>query len=122
MANNVYYGNLEAKPKQLHCEKLPCVGLSIQDDPYLPINNGRFVNDVAIWLQIEFGNIFGYFITRRVVYTQQQQWRIQKFTRRGSNSACDFENSLIFITYVIINGVTADTISTCVPAGASMNP
>ena len=50
------------------------------------------------------------------------QWRIQKFTKRGSNSARDFENSLIFITYVIINGVTADTISTCIRAGASTNP
>ena len=38
------------------------------------------------------------------------QWRIQKFTKRDSNSARDFKNSLIFITYIIINGVTANTI------------
>lgn len=72
MANSMYYESLEAKAKQRYREKLSCVGLSIQDDPYLPINNGRFVNDMATWPRIEFGHIFGYFITRPGVYTQQQ--------------------------------------------------
>ena len=68
----MYYESLEAKAKQRYREKLPCVGLSIQDDPYFPINNGRFVNDIATWPRIEFGHIFGYFKTRPGVYTQQQ--------------------------------------------------
>ena len=72
MANSMYYESLEAKAKQRYREKLSCVGLSIQDYPYLPINNGRFVNDMATWPRIEFGHIFGYFITRPGVYTQQQ--------------------------------------------------
>ena len=47
----------------------------------------------------------------RIVYTAYQ-WRIQKFAKGGSIcvlSRHDFENSLIFIDYVIISDVTADT-------------
>ena len=32
-------GKLEAKAKERYREKLSCVGLSIQDDPYLPKND-----------------------------------------------------------------------------------
>ena len=72
MAISMHYESLEAKAKQRHGEKLSCVGLSIGDDPYLPINDCRFVNDMATWPWIEYGHIFGYFITQPGVYTQQQ--------------------------------------------------
>ena len=72
MTNNMYYESLEAKAKQWYREKLSCMGLSIQDDPYLLTNNGRFVSDMTTWPRIEFGDIFGYFITRPGVYIQQQ--------------------------------------------------
>ena len=52
------------KAKERYREKLSCVGLSTQDDPYLPTNDARFVNDMASWPRIEFGHIFAYFITR----------------------------------------------------------
>ena len=67
----MYYASLEAKAKELYREKLSYVVFSIRDDPYLPMNDGRFVNDMAIWLRIEYGHIIAYFITRPVVYTQQ---------------------------------------------------
>ena len=46
MKNNSYFESLEAKAKEMYREKLSCVGLSIQDDPYLPKNDARFVNDM----------------------------------------------------------------------------
>ena len=44
MENSSYFESLEAKAKERYREKLSCVGLSIQDDPYLPKNDVRFVN------------------------------------------------------------------------------
>ena len=46
MENSSYFESLEAKAKEKYREKLSCIGLSIQDDPYLPKNNARFVNDM----------------------------------------------------------------------------
>ena len=71
MENSSYFKSLDAKAKERYREKLSCVGLSIQDDPYLPTNNARFVNDMATWSWTEFGHIFAYFITRPGVYTQE---------------------------------------------------
>ena len=47
LASGSYFESVEAKAKGRYCEKLSCVGLSIQDDPYLPKNDARFVNDMA---------------------------------------------------------------------------
>ena len=46
MENSSYFESLEAKAKGKYREKLSCVGLSIQDNPYLPKNDARFVNDM----------------------------------------------------------------------------
>ena len=43
MENSSYFESLEAKVKESYHEKLSCVVLSIQDDPYLPTNDTRFV-------------------------------------------------------------------------------
>ena len=48
MENSSYFESLEAKAKVKYCEKLSCVGLSIQDNPYLPKHDARFVNDMAV--------------------------------------------------------------------------
>ena len=45
MENSSYFEFLETKAKEMYREKLSYVGLSIQDDPYLPKNDARFVND-----------------------------------------------------------------------------
>ena len=50
MENSRYFESLEAKVKERYCEKLSCVGLSIQDDPYLQKNDARLVNDMAMYL------------------------------------------------------------------------
>ena len=56
MENSSYFESLEAKTKEMYREKLSCVGLSIQDDPYLPKNDARFVNNMpsgqssVLWL------------------------------------------------------------------------
>ena len=47
MENSSYFESLEANAKGSYCEKLSCVDLSIQDDPYLPRIDARFVNDMA---------------------------------------------------------------------------
>ena len=44
--NSSYFESLEAKAMERYREKLSCVGLSIQDDPYLPKNDARLVNDM----------------------------------------------------------------------------
>ena len=46
MENSSYSESLEVKAKEKYREKLSCIGLSIQDDPHLPKNNARFVNDM----------------------------------------------------------------------------
>ena len=46
MENSSCFESLEAKAKGKYCEKLSCVGFSIQDYPYLPKNDARFVNDM----------------------------------------------------------------------------
>ena len=46
MENSSYFESLEAKAKGKYREKLSCVGLSIQDNPYLPKHDARFVNDM----------------------------------------------------------------------------
>ena len=38
MENSSYFESLDAKAKERYREKLSCVDLSIQDDPYLPTN------------------------------------------------------------------------------------
>ena len=63
MENSSYFECLDAKAKETYRENLSCVGLSIQDNPYLPTNDARFVNDMATWPRIEFGHIFAYFVT-----------------------------------------------------------
>ena len=54
MENSRYFESLEAKVMERYREKLSCVGLSTQDDPHLPKNDARFVNDMATWPQIHY--------------------------------------------------------------------
>ena len=46
MENRSYFESLEAKTKEMYREKLSCVGLSIQDDSYLPKTDARFVDNM----------------------------------------------------------------------------
>ena len=62
MNESVYFKSLDARAKKRYLEKLVCVGLSIEDDPYLPSNYGKFANDMTTWPTLEYGHIFCYFI------------------------------------------------------------
>ena len=72
MQESTYVASLDAQAKQRYSEKLSCVGLSMADDPYLSSNDDKYVNDMTTWPSIEYGHIFGYFVTRPGVYTQQE--------------------------------------------------
>ena len=87
--NSGYFESLDAKAKERYREKLSCVGLSIQDDPYLPTNGARFVSDMATWPRIEFGHIFAYFITRWPALGKTVQNSITlEVNVKGFNSYC----------------------------------
>ena len=72
-----YFLSLTATAKARYLSKLSTLGLKENDDPYAPHNRAKFVNDMSMWPNIEFGNIFLYFIERPGVYTRKQmmQWK-----------------------------------------------
>ncbi len=45
---STYFESLKDKEKERYAEKLSCVGLSIEDDPYLPESEGKFKADMTI--------------------------------------------------------------------------
>ena len=53
--------------KSRYLEKLSVLGLEEKDDPYMVS-----VDDMSCWPNIEYSNIFIYFIERPGVYTQKQ--------------------------------------------------
>ena len=63
---------LEATAKDRFAEKLMSVGLSIEDDPFLPKKGNRFADSLSNWPQTKFGHIFTYFVSRacRHVHTR----------------------------------------------------
>lgn len=59
--------------KSRYLEKLSALGLEEKDDPYAVSNLEKFnVDDMSCWPNIEYSNIFIYFIERPGVYTQRQ--------------------------------------------------
>lgn len=69
---STYVASLDVQAKRRYLEKLSCVGLSMSDDPYLSCNECKYVNDMTTWPRIEYGHIFGYFVRRPGVYTQEE--------------------------------------------------
>ena len=67
-----YVATLDLKAKDRYKEKLLRVGLPLQDDPYLPENAKKYVNDVSTCPKTEYGNIFAYCIACPGLYTQEQ--------------------------------------------------
>ena len=72
MENSSYFKSLEAKAKKQYCEKLSCVGLFIQDNPYLLENDEGFVNGLTTWPCTEFGHIFDYLVSGPGLYPQEE--------------------------------------------------
>ena len=69
-----YYESLDGKAKARYKKKLELAGLTLQNDPYAPVNQEKF-KDMAAWPQLEYGHIIIFclliFIRRPGVYTQQ---------------------------------------------------
>ena len=67
-----YFDTLDARGKVCYKEKLETVGLSIDDDSYMPSNIDRFHSDMTQWPKIEYGHTFAYSISRSGTCTQEQ--------------------------------------------------
>ena len=60
--------------KSRYLEKLSALGLGEKDDPYAVSNLEKFVDDMSCWPNIEYSNIFIYFIERPGVYIRRDRW------------------------------------------------
>ena len=67
-----YFLRLQGHAKARYVEKLHLLGLKECDDPYSDLNSSKFVDDMTKWPAVEYGHIFGYFVTRPGLYTQEQ--------------------------------------------------
>ena len=67
-----YYSGLDESGKKRYKQKLEAVGLTLEDDPYAPKNQEKFVNDMSKRPKLEFGHVFTYFIKRPGVFTMEQ--------------------------------------------------
>ena len=65
-----YQRSLQGPAKARYLEKLHLVGLEECDDPYS--ESSKFTDDLTLWPAVEYGHIFGYFISRPGLYTQEQ--------------------------------------------------
>ena len=48
------------------------VGISIEDDSFLPKNSNRFADSLSNWPQMKFGHIFTYSVSWSGMYTQEE--------------------------------------------------
>ena len=64
-----YYLVLSEEDKERYQRKLKMSGLLLKDDPFDPAYHTRFSDNMGLWPQVEYGNIFKYFIERPGVYT-----------------------------------------------------
>ena len=69
-----HYNGLKNMAKSRYREKLQTVGLTIEDDPYIPENHKNYclTDNMSLWPKVECRHIFAYFVDRPGVYTQQQ--------------------------------------------------
>ena len=68
-----YLRSLTSVARERYIRRLEVIGLKESDDPYVQENQlKRFKDTMSAWPQIEYGHIFGYFIRRPGVYTQQE--------------------------------------------------
>ena len=67
-----YFKSLSEEARKRYLTKLECVGLGINNDPYLPENDSKFNYNMSNWPSLEFGHIFTYYITRPGTFTQEE--------------------------------------------------
>ena len=66
-----HYLSLKETAKSRYRLKLQLLGISLENDPYIS-GNANFQDNMTAWPPVEYGHIFGYFIRRPGVYTQEQ--------------------------------------------------
>ena len=98
-----YYTRLETTAKNRYAETLMSVGLSIEEDPFLPKNGNRFADSLSNWPQTEFGHIFTYLVSRAGVYTQKlnscfrgSKWMPTHTFRQDMSGLCTHSDLIIF--------------------------
>ena len=69
---SVYFKSLQGPARVRYLEKLRLIGLGENEDPYSNSNSSKFVEDLTLWPTVEYGHIFGYFVMRPGLYTQEQ--------------------------------------------------
>ena len=67
-----YYESLGSKERARYITKLEAVGLALEDDPYSKESGRNFEANMTSWPPLEYGHIFGYFISRPGLYTLEQ--------------------------------------------------
>ena len=53
-------------------KKLHLLGFTESDDPHSESNAAKFTDNLTLWPAVEYGHIFGSFVTRPGLYTQEQ--------------------------------------------------
>ena len=84
-----YLQSLGHISRQRYLQRLKVLGLA--DDPYLETKLERFTDQMTAWPQIEFDHIFGYFIKRPGVFTQEEllDWKsLQAYNFFQSGFVC----------------------------------
>ena len=71
-AMSEYFKALSHKTKKRYLDKLGCVGLEINDDPYSSQRHSDFNADMSNWPSVEYGHIFSYYISRPGTFTQEE--------------------------------------------------
>ena len=65
------------------------LALPFDDDPYLESNRHRFVDDMRVWPQIEYGHIFVYFTQRLGTFTKKNSSLLGSRWKRTTTSNLD---------------------------------
>ena len=67
--------------KTRYLRKLNLLELDNTDDPYCDTTASKFRDDMMLWPSVEFGNIFGYFVSRPGLYKQEQLLACKNYSR-----------------------------------------
>ena len=67
-----YYQLLRGSVKERYVENLRLLEFIESDDPYSESNAVKFTDNLTMWPRVEYGHIFGYFVTRPGLYTPEQ--------------------------------------------------
>lgn len=67
-----YFKSLSEDAGKRYVAKLRCIGLEIDQDPYLLDHESEYSSQMTRWPSLEFPNIYMYFISRPGTFTQEQ--------------------------------------------------